>query len=433
MTGPGHEWACGYCGAHYPLAPPRYVCDCPAAGRLDLVLAPAVNWPGPAGERSLWRYADLLPVGPDEPGARLIQDGFPAGGTPLRPMPGLAAELGLAQLWVKDESVNPTGSLKDRATSLVVAAAVGFGYPLIATASSGNAATSLAAAARVASLACVVLVPERASPARIGRIARYGAHVVVVRGDYDAAVRLCFAACDAWGWYCRTTAVNPYTTQGKKTAALELCEQLGRAAAPDVLVVPAGDGNILVGVHRGFTDALRLGRIDRIPRLIAVQAEGAAAITRAVTAGWRPPSAAPAELPPGGTATIAGGIAVGRPLDGARAVAAIQESGGTAVTVPDSAIGPAVARLARHGVHAEPSSAVAAAALERLIADGHIGRTDRVVMINTGRPEPTEEAGRAVTAIPAELPALRALLAPSGVPVASCGVAGTRLSGVSGT
>jgi threonine synthase len=403
-----HVWACSACGQEYPADQVRYVCPCPAAGRLELRLDMA-GMPEraiQAGEHSLWRYAALLPLSPSDEGVALVRKTFPAGWTTLHRAERLGDRLGIP-LWIKDEFGNPTGSLKDRASAVVVASALRLGQRVVAAASSGNAATALAAAAGSAGMPCVVFVPARASDDRVARLVDLGAHVLVVQGDYDTAVRLSLAACDRWGWYCRTTAINPYTTQGKKTAGLEIAEQLGWHA-PDVVVVPVGDGNILVGIHHGLRDAYRLGWIDRMPRLIAVQAAGAPAVYRAWATGATEITPAPAD-------TIAGGIAVGFPLDGARAVAALRETGGAAVTVTDEEIMTAVRTVSRlEGIRAEPSSATAIAALPGLMTTGLIAPGERVVVINTGDGTPPvgqTGSGYGATRIPPVLDAVRVALA----------------------
>jgi threonine synthase len=380
---PAHLWRCPACGSQYPLDAVRYVCRCPAAGRLELRLAglPAGAAPGDlieTADRSMWRYAALLPVAADGAGARRMRARYRAGWTPLTRARRLAARFGLGELWIKDEGANPSGSAKDRASALVVAAAIELGQRVIATASSGNAGAALAAAARAGGVTCVIFLPARAPGDRVRQLGACGAQVVIVDGDYDAAVRLSLAACDAFGWYCRTTAINPYTAQGKKTAALEIAEQLGWLA-PDAVLLPVGDGNILAGLYQGFRDARRLGWLTRLPRLIGVQAAGAPAIYRA----WR---SGAADATPAGADTIADGIAVGAPLDAARALAALAGTGGMAAVVTDAQIVDAAAVLAAdEGIAAEPASAAAVAALGGLTRTGAIGPGDRVVVLNTAR------------------------------------------------
>jgi threonine synthase len=331
----------------------------------------------PADDRTLWRYASLLPVDPDGEGVRRLRDRYSVGGTPMHRADRLARDLGVRELWIKDEAANPTGALKDRASVVAVADALDLGRSVVATASSGNAAAALAGASAAAGLDCVVFVPAGTPAPKVAQIRRFGARVLLVDGGYDAAVRLSMAACARWGWYCRNTAVNPCTAEGKKTAALEIVERLGWTA-PDALVVPVGDGNIIVGLYRGLYDARAMGWIDRMPRLIGVQAAAASALHRAWSSGAEDVAPAPAR-------TSADSINVGEPQDGFRALAAVRDSGGLLTTVDEDEIGPAIDRLAAaSGVYPEPASAVGAAALPGLVARGELGPGDRVVLVNTG-------------------------------------------------
>jgi threonine synthase len=375
-----NRWLCRRCGVSRPVDRIWYLCDCPAAGRLDLRTT-AGSRPDRARDDlapGIWRYGDLLPLAATSPAAAATAGAFPAGETPLIRADRLAGELNIGELWIKDESANPTGSLKDRASAMVVAAARHHGVRTIATASSGNAGAALAGAAAAVGLPCVVFLPARASGQRRAQLIGYGARVLVVDGTYSDAVKLSVEACEEWGWFCRTSAINPYTTQGKKTVILEVLEQL-RWSAPDVVVVPVGDGNILAAIHHGLRDAYELGWIHHMPRLIGVQAAGAPAVHRA----WR---SGASEVDPVGASTIADGISVDEPLDGHRALAAVRETGGLMTVVSEEAIVDAQRRLAaRAGVYAEPSSAAAAAALPDLVSAGQIRFSERVVLINTGR------------------------------------------------
>ncbi|MFL6120013.1 pyridoxal-phosphate dependent enzyme [Actinophytocola sp.] len=389
------------------MARPRYVCDCPATGRLDYVPGSDAGrlsrdeLLGAAGT-GLWRYADLLPIPADDPAARTVGACFPVGGTPLHRAGRVADRLGAGEVWIKNEAANPSGSLKDRASAVVLAAALRSGARVIAGASTGNAAAATAAVCAAVGFPFVAFLPAHAPVGRLDELVRYGATVLLVDGDYEAAVRLSLAACDEWGWFCRTSAVNPYTTQGKKTVALEILDQLGWSV-PDVVVAPCGDGNVLVGLHHGFRDALERGWVDRMPRLVAVQAAGAPAIFLAWAAGAT-------EVAPAPAATVADGINVSRPLDGTRALAALRETGGVAVTVPDEAILAARDAIAAEcGIPAEPSSAASFAALPGLVATGVIGASDRVVVLNTGagsRSSGGDTTG--VFRVPEDLAAVRA-------------------------
>lgn len=419
MPAAAHRWRCSACGAEYPVGAVRYLCRCPAAGRLGLRLTglPRSAAPGDVivtAERSMWRYAALLPVPADAAGALRARAGYRTGWTPLLRAGRLADRFGLRELWIKDEGVNPSGSVKDRASALVVAAAIELGQQAIATASTGNAGAALAAAAQAAGIPSVVFLPARAPARRASQLARYGAQVVIVDGDYAAAVRLSLAACDEFGWYCRTTAINPYTAQGKKTAALEIAEQLGWQA-PSAVVLPVGDGNVLAGLYQGFRDACRLGWLPGLPRLIGIQAAGAPAVYQA----WR---SGAATTRPGAADTIADGIAIAAPLDGARALAALARTGGTAAVVTDAEITRAAGLLAAdEGIAAEPASAAAFAALGELTRSGVLGHHDRVVVLNTASGQTNVQVsgdGPAPIRVSADLAALRAALARAGtVPI----------------
>jgi threonine synthase len=194
---------------------------------------------------------------------------LPVGGTPLIEAPALRDELRMPRLWIKDDTRNPSGSTKDRASLLVVAKAREYGFATVATASTGNAATALAAVAAAAGIRAVVFVPANAPEAKLIQMLSYGADVVRIDGSYDEAFDLCLAACERLGWYNRNTALNPFTIEGKKTVALEIAADMA-PAAPDAVVVPTGDGVILAGIAKGFRDLSGCGLLDRIPRLIAV-------------------------------------------------------------------------------------------------------------------------------------------------------------------
>lgn len=365
-------WQCSHCGWEFALDEVRYTCDrCRDNGLLTLSIDYArVKDPVDTGDSSIWRYRSVLPVPP-------VRGLLPVGGTPLVHADRLGARVGIAKLYLKNEALNPTGSLKDRASALVVAKAVTLNEPVVATASSGNAAAALAGQCASVGLRCITFVPEHTPKAKVVQLACYGALVVRVHGDYDTTVRLTAEACREWGWYCRNTAFNPYTAEGKKTVALEIVEQLGKRA-PDAVVVPVGDGNILFGVYRGFRDAVGLGWIDRIPRLIGVQA----AFAPAVHDAWRRQAKRTCTSIAN---TTADSINVGTPQDGARALAAIYESDGAMATVPESEIKQAAITVARYtGILSEPASAITTAALPQLLHDGHIRSDDHVVCINTG-------------------------------------------------
>lgn len=372
---------CARCGRTYEPVPGRYVCD--ACGPLGVL---RVSYRAGAGtdafdpdeiearERSghsgQWRYLPLLPVTPD------ALPPLQVGGTPLYTAPRLGLETGFPNILVKDDTRQPTASLKDRASAVAVAQARQQGAPVIATASTGNAAASLAALSAAAGLPCVVFVPARAPRAKVAQILAFGATALLVRGSYDDAVDLCEQSCLRFGWYNRNTGYNPYMVEGKKTVAYEIAEQMGWRV-PDAVVVPVGDGCIIAGVWKGFTELWRAGVIDRRPRLIAAQAAGSDAIARALEGDGIPEPIAPS--------TIADSISVGLPRNGVMAVQDIRESEGMAIRVTDEEILAAIHLLGRAtGVFAEPASAAAVAALPRLRDQGNIDPSASVVIVVTG-------------------------------------------------
>ncbi|NOY90148.1 MAG: threonine synthase [Deltaproteobacteria bacterium] len=327
-----------------------------------------------SADRSMWRYAPLLPVDAPSP-----EDGTltTVGGTPLFMAPALAKRLGLGQVWIKDEGREPTGSLKDRASAVVVQRARALGESRIITASTGNAGVALAAMAQAAGLEAIILVPESAPAAKLAQLQIFGARLFLVRGSYDDAFDLATEASAELGIYCRNTGTNPFTVEGKKTVSFELAEQLGWRV-PDAIVVSVGDGNILTGVHKGLKDLLGAGLIARMPRLYGVQARGSSPIAQAFFAGSD-------EVPEVEAATVADSISAGRPSDGWRALRAARETGGAFVVVEDEAILRSIAELGRDAaVFAEPAAAAAHAGLVKLAAEGTLTQGDEVALLITG-------------------------------------------------
>ncbi|HET9223714.1 MAG TPA: threonine synthase [Roseiflexaceae bacterium] len=385
-----YQWRCSRCEAVYAPETIRYTCPrCGEAAFLDMLpdyemIAAAWSVPNLAvdSRRSIWRYGPLLPLWPAtcDPQSAIcnLQSAMTAvGWTPLYYADHLGRTLDVSQLFIKDDGRNPTGSFKDRASALVIAKALELGEQTVATASSGNAAAALAGLGVAAGLASVIFVPRSAPEAKVAQLSIYGATVLLVEGSYEDAVELCLAACKEWGWYCRNTGYNPHTTEGKKTCALEIVEQLGWDA-PDTVLVAVGDGNIITGLHRGFQDALALGWIDRMPRLIGVQAAAAPALYCA----WR---SGAADVMPDRAATLADSINVALPRDGFRGLRAVRETGGMYVAVDDEAILHAIGVVARStGIFTEPAGAAAFAGLFALVERGEIRPDEKVVVVNTG-------------------------------------------------
>ena len=376
------ELRCVVCGRSYRPDEVRYTCPvCGQVGTLDVVLdvdalrravkrEDITRSPDP----SMWRYRPLLPLADGAQVPPLV-----VGATPLYNAPRLAEYLGLAQVWVKDDGRNPTGSLKDRASALVTARAIAEGVEVVTTASTGNAAAALAGLAASVGLPAVIFVPASAPEAKIAQLLTYGAEVLLVQGNYDAAFDLAVQASERYGWYNRNTGMNPYTLEGKKTVAYEIAEQLGWQM-PDVVAVSVGDGNIISGVHKGFRDLLELEWIDRVPRLIGVQASGSAACYDVWKRGGDP-----ATMTPINGQTVADSIAADLPRDRVKAVRAVRDTQGAFVAVPDQAILDGIPVLARlSGVFAEPAAAATVAGVRAALDEGHVRPQDRVVLIVTG-------------------------------------------------
>lgn len=371
---------CVNCDATYPADPDALTCPaCGIAGILDVQYdydALAARWSrddvDKSSDTTMWRFAPLLPVLPSTPRSPLRH-----GGTPLVPVDRLALELGLGEkdLWLKDEGQSPTGSLKDRASAVGIVKAQEAGARVIACSSTGNAASSLAGAAASVGMPSVIMVPHYAAAGKVAQLLVFGATVLSVQDSYEATYGLCQDACARYGWYNRNAAANPYLMEGKKTAGLEVAQQLGWEA-PDWLVVSVGDGCTISGLWKAFVDLQRLGWIDRLPKLLAVQAEGSPNMHCLYTTG---------ELTAGPEDTIADGISVGLPKNGAKVVRGLRRSGGEFLLVSDGEILDAMGLLGRStGVFGEPSAGAAVAGLRKAIAQGLIEKGERVVTMVTG-------------------------------------------------
>ena len=380
-------YRCSVCGSEYGRSEELYLCP-KDRGCLDVLLdIEAIRKTGGPGqlvdegrEPSHWRYLPLLPV--TDPGGQ---------GTPLRrvgwtqvySLPALRNKRKLRAFWLKDEGCNPTGSLKDRASSVVVARARQIGAQTVVTASTGNAGAALAGMAAALQLQAVVFAPSSAPPAKLAQMLAFGARVILVEGNYDQASAVCLESVAQWGWYCRNTGYNPFTAEGKKTVAFEIWESVLRnqielpEGAPLSIFVSVGDGNIISGLHKGFRDLAALGWLNFQPRIFGVQAEGSAAIARAYQAGVE-------QIQPVRAATLADSISVDMPSDGVRALRAVRETGGTYVLVKDEQILQAIVELGRVGVFAEPAAAASYAGFLHALALGEIGPADPALVLCTG-------------------------------------------------
>jgi len=373
---------CLVCRVTYPSSFPGYVCpDHGDDGVLDvtydyervshtLTTESLANDP----DRTMWRYRDLMPLSPDEAVPPLT-----VGGTPLYDAPRLAQQLGITRVLVKDEGRQPTGSLKDRASAIAVVRARAAGIKVITTASTGNAAAALAGMCASVAQENVIFVPASAPEAKVAQLLAYGATVALVDGTYTDAFDLSMEAAAEYGWYNRNTGYNPYMTEGKKTAGLEILEGL-RWEPPDAVFVSVGDGSIIGGIHKAFKDALALRWITTAPRIFGIQAAGSDYLVQAFESGddvlTKPAISAD---------TIADSISADLPRDRLKAMAAVRDTDGMYLRVSDDQILAAIPTLARgSGVFAEPAAAAAYAGLDVAVRDGHIDREATVVVLATG-------------------------------------------------
>ena len=366
---------CVKCGREYEAAPNLTNCEC--GGILDIIydyesirkdfhkedLA--------ARPYDMWRYRELLPVEADTPLPPLR-----VGWSPLYEAERLAKRLGIRRLWIKDDGLNPTASLKDRASAMAVAKAREVGAQVIACSSTGNEASSLAGNAAAAGLKTYIFVPSRAPKGKVAQLMTFGATVISVQGSYEDTFELSKQAIDRWGWYNRNAAINPYLSEGKKTVGLEIMEQLNWEV-PDYIAISVGDGCTIAGLWKGLKDLYAIGFIDRLPKLISAQAVGCCPINRAVeeNAPWRPME----------ENTLADSIAVGVPRNPDKAIAAIRESGGLTVEVTDEEIMAAQKLLGTAcGVFGEPAGVTGTAGLKKLCEQGRIPADATVVSVVTG-------------------------------------------------
>ena len=368
---------CVRCGAEYEAVPGLTTCTC--GGMLDIqydygYIRTLVSRETLSGCRdySMWRYRPFLPVEPDSPPTPLR-----VGWSPLYPAPRLAQVLGLKALYIKDDGQNPTSSLKDRASAMAVVKAREAGADTIACSSTGNAASSLAGNAAAAGLHTYIFVPARAPKGKVAQLMIFGATVITVDGSYEDTFELSKAAIDKWGWYNRNAAINPYLLEGKKTVTLEILEQLGWQV-PDYIALSVGDGCTIAGAWKGLKDLYAAGLIDRLPRLISVQAEGCCPLNRAIQTGepWSPME----------ENTLADSIAVGVPRNADKALMAIRESQGVAVNVSDGEILAAMRLLGRTcGVFGEPAGVTGAAGVKKALELGLIDPASTEVSVVTGK------------------------------------------------
>ena len=397
-------YRCTICGAEYPYTEMMTCPHCGEKGILDIVFDYSYikkilskRTLAKDQENSMWRYKALMPL-KDRNFAPFLRVGW----TPMYRSNRLGDELGLDALYIKDDGINPTASLKDRASGVAVAKAVELGYDTIACSSTGNAASSLAGNAARMGLKSVIFVPERAPEGKVAQLMIFGAKVISVKGDYRQTFELSKAAIEKYGWYNRNAGINPILTEGKKTVALEIAEQL-QWKVTDWVAVSVGDGCTIGGVYNGFRDLYELNMIDRIPRILGVQSTGCCPFVTAAQTG--------ADLVPAEENTIADSIAVGVPRNPRKALRAVSASGGRWIAVSDEDILSAMRTVGRtEGVFGEPAGVTAAAGVIAALKDGIILPRESVTVISTGSglkdvKNALRAAGKPVSCLP-ELSAL---------------------------
>ena len=373
-------YRCTVCGKKFPFGPERMTCpDCGEKGILDILydydeIGRVLTRESLSAcrDNSMWRYRALMPVADTVDVSKFLRIGW----TPLYESLSLGRELGVKALYIKDDGISPTASLKDRASGVAVAKAIELGYDTIACSSTGNAASSCAGSAARMGLKAVIFVPERAPEGKVAQLMIFGAKVVSVHGDYKATFDLSKAAIAKYGWYNRNAGINPVMTEGKKTVALEIAEQQGWNVT-DWVACSVGDGCTIGGVYNGFYDLYRLGMIERIPKILGVQSTGCCPFVDAAREN-RP-------LQPVPENTLADSIAVSVPRNPVKALRAVRESHGAWIAVPDERILEAMRVLGRHeGVFGEPAGVTATAGVIRAVSEGLIRPDESVTVISTG-------------------------------------------------
>lgn len=354
-----------------------------------------------------WKYRAFLPVHDDVTPVTLDE-----GGTTLFDAPNLSEALDV-ETFVKDDSRNPTGCFKDRASSIAVTKARHAGRDVITCASTGNAAASLAGYAARGGLDCRIFVPGDAPEGKLAQPLVYGAEVLAVNGSYDEAYDLCLRVTDEYGWYNRNAAINPFQVEGKRTVGHELAEQT-RGEIPDWFVFSMGDGCTIAGAWKGFREFYDLGFVDETPKMLGVQAEGASAINDAFHG-----HSDVAEI----ADTIADSIAVGRPRNTIKACRALEESGGTSVLVSDKEILEAEKLLgSAEGIYAEPAGAAPVAGVEKALEEGIVEEDETVVVTATGfglkDSESAKQATGSVHRVDPEIDEVRELFGDARAPAA---------------
>lgn len=375
---------CRECGSEYPLEA-RHVCEF-CFGPLevdydyDVIKTLMTHESIAKGPASIWRYAALLPV-VGEPKVNLE-----AGFTPLVRAERLAKKLGIKELYLKNDTANPTWSFKDRVVSVALSRAVELGFDTAACASTGNLANSVAAHAAHAGLKCYVFIPSDLEAGKVMNSLIYNPNLLSVDGNYDEVNRLCAEVADRTNWAFVNVNVRPYYSEGSKTLAYEVAEQLGWQA-PDHVVVPVASGSLLTKVHKGFGELVKLGLIDeKRTRVSAAQAEGCSPVAAAYLRGDD-------FVSPVKPNTIAKSLGIGNPADGIYAIDIIKKTGGSAATVTDDEVVDGIKLLAEmEGIFTETAGGVTIGVLQKLAESGQIGKDETVVAYITGIGLKTQEA-----------------------------------------
>jgi threonine synthase len=372
------ELKCIECGKAHDMAKPAYACS--SCGnlleiRMDTEAALKRVSTGDFKKRpvSVWKYRELIPVGPKAQVFSLDE-----GGTQMIECRRLAQEIGVKSLKIKFEGTNPTGSFKDRGMTVGITKAVELKMRTVTCASTGNTSASLAAYAGLAGLKCVVLIPEgKVALGKLAQAMMHGATVVTVRGNFDQALDIVMESSDRLGMYV-LNSVNPFRIEGQKTAAYEICDQLG-GLNPEYLYIPVGNGGNSAAYWKGFEEYESMGFVPGHPVIRGIQAEGAAPIANMFRSGSS--ELTPVKKPE----TVATAIRIGNPANWKKTVRAIKESGGSVTTVSDQEILDAQKSMATlAGVFAEPAGAAAVAGLVKDVELGTLDRSSNVVCVSTG-------------------------------------------------
>ncbi len=405
-----HAYRCSICQTTFEPQDVFYTCP-HDGGNMDILLdyealkkQPLVDQITTSRDFSIWRYLPLLPV--SDPGFERTPL-HAVGWTPVYQPPLLSDQSGLKHLWIKDDGRNPTASFKDRASAVVVARAREIHADVVVTASTGNAGAALAGMAAACGQKAVIFAPKSAPQAKIAQLLVFGAQVILVDGNYDQAFDLSVEASAKFGWYCRNTGYNPFTAEGKKTAAFEIWEQVMLAneklSEKLCVFVSVGDGNIISGIHKGFKDLQELGLIGSVPRIFGIQSENSAAIANAFEKKTE-------KIEPVKATTLADSISVDLPRDGLRALRAATQTNGAFIKVSDQEILEAIGSLGKAGIFAEPAGSTSYAGVLKASHMGLIHDDDPVVCMVTGSGlKDVKAAMQAVSAAPVIEPSMAAL------------------------